>query len=487
LIEKEIHFQVKNYGKINTTLIKQKVFNQIKLTFEKKFFELWQSLNLVTLPSIEFGGIQFQVNKEISEMEFKEAIVVDAEGEFFEVSERLNILAKYDAQQKIDKEIQQKEIEKLTTKERYVKGYFDTTNIFELFGKLKFDENVSDHYSKLIFRLFQYRYFEKPSEKISDLNEKWVFNFFSYLSKNGYMRGSSKEFDPLNFDNKTFVNKKVEFYKPTHLLSLFKIFKILTNVLKDEFKNIPEINFDKIKIENLVGKNIKTSGLRKDHSLNFKELNKIFDFEFDHNNYELYQSIFDKKYNGRTRIQLTLMNFINAKDLFLLQIMGGGLRGITDLSTAKLNKSENTISFKAAKTKTLIINPLNEFTEPLAIKYDYQLPTMDIKRKDNGKQISISVKEHIYRAIISVIGEILNFDREINVDNELIQVKEIINPYFARKTFSQILYEKFRFSTDEISIFTGHSMRKSELVRSYINTDSIEVKRELSKLIKRAI
>lgn len=50
---------------------------------------------------------------------------------------------------------------KLPTKERFQKGYFDQSNIFELFASIKYREDYSSTYNKIIIRLFQYRYFKK--------------------------------------------------------------------------------------------------------------------------------------------------------------------------------------------------------------------------------------------------------------------------------------------------------------------------------------
>jgi len=485
LIEKEINFQIKNYGTINTDFLKQNVFNNLKNSFEEKLFEFLKNQNMILLPELSSSGNAFRVSEEINKMEFKEAITIDADGDFVEIDNLQNEIAKVNYQIEINKEIEANKISKLDTQTRYLKGYFDSNNIFELFASIKYDSEISSIYNKLIFRLFQYRYFEKPTEKLKDLNEDWVFNFLKYLSDFGYSTASSNTFDPLKFDENTFVNKPFLKYNPRQIKKLFEIFKTVYNYLNDKYQ-LPQINFRKIKIDSIVDKKIKVDGMRINHCLNYLELNQLYNFKFLAKDNDYYNLVFKELFKSKINLTLTTDNFNTAKDLFLIQIMGGGLRGFRDLQTSSFSQKENTISFNAAKTNDLIINPLNEFTEPIAVKYDYQLPFLDIIRKDNGKQVSENLKEFIYRAIIGVIGEVLNFDRKINVENKLVELKTIIKPYFARKTFSQILYDNFQFSIEEVSIFTGHYIGSSELVKSYIDTSSIERKKELSKKIIRA-
>ncbi len=115
LIEKEIHFQIYNYGKINTKLIKQKVFNNLKNSFEERLIEFLRNQNLVVLPELSKGNNSpIQVSDEVNKMEFKEAITIDADGDFVEIDNLQEEIAKFNFQQKIDKEIEQKIIEKLT-------------------------------------------------------------------------------------------------------------------------------------------------------------------------------------------------------------------------------------------------------------------------------------------------------------------------------------------------------------------------------------
>jgi len=120
---------------------------------------------------------------------------------------------------------------KLPTKERFQKGYYDQSNIFELFASIKYREDYSSTYNKIIIRLFQYRYFKKPMEHISNLSKEWFTDFFRYLWETGYYMVNTVKFDPLSpHYGQIFEGKNLEpNYDSNQLHSLRDITRTVLN------------------------------------------------------------------------------------------------------------------------------------------------------------------------------------------------------------------------------------------------------------------
>jgi len=100
------------------------------------------------------------------------------------------------------------DITNMTTEEIYKNGYWDKTNIFEMFGSTYFDESVNDTYTKIVVRLMKYREWCKPSEHIKDFNSDWINAFFAFLKKNGWYSINTVNFDPLKYDARMFFQQK---------------------------------------------------------------------------------------------------------------------------------------------------------------------------------------------------------------------------------------------------------------------------------------
>lgn len=124
---------------------------------------------------------------------------------------------------------------KLPSHERFEKEFYDNTNIFELFASIKYRAGYAEDYNKIVIRLFQYRYFKKPKEKIDDLSKEWFTDFFTYLWNTGYYKVNTVSFDPLASDYwRIFKGKTLVKYKKDQLDSLNGITRTVLNKFLEE-------------------------------------------------------------------------------------------------------------------------------------------------------------------------------------------------------------------------------------------------------------
>jgi hypothetical protein len=169
-----------------------------------------------------------------------------------------------------------------------------------------------------------------------------------------------------------------------------------------------------------------------------------------------------------------------AKEMFIIQVMAGGLRGWHDLKTCAIRKHNNKtqkITFRAGKKDDALENPFNPYIEQVYKRNNNKLPFIDNE----------SLYSSLIRTVIKFIGEtVKDFDREVKPDkyiNEYFKVSDLFrHGYFARKTFAQIL-RQLKISREDIELFTGHEKEDNELGASYLDDNTIENKLELiSKL-----
>jgi hypothetical protein len=375
-----------------------------------------------------------------------------------------------------NRELENQEGKSLPTKERYEQGFFNRTNIFEIFGSTLYNESISPTYQKVIISLYRFKCRANPKQHIRAVNELWVRTWLKDLVENGYEKVSTKAFDPLNFNPSFFPQKENRAYKPISIEKMFEMFKALYRKLKDKY-HLRQIDFSSINLKEEFGLKVKAKSDRIDFTLEFDEFHKLFDFNIQSVELSKYEGIFRQKTNNSFTFPLRYEYLIIARDLFILQTMAGGLRGFDELMTLEFQKASSTLMFKSHKTDIIIQNPLNCYTEGIAIKYNYQLPRLPMKRTDN------SLKS-IYRGLVKSVIEVMNFDRIIVNGASASSLKNIFQVYFARKTFGHILYHSFKIHVEDISLFTGHEMPSSVLTSNYINTGGLARKKLLSEQIQ---
>lgn len=385
------------------------------------------------------------------------------------------------------------DISNMSTEEIYKKGYWNKNNIFEMFGSTYYDDTVNETYTKIVVRLMEYREHVKPSEHIRDFNADWVNAFFNWLQKTGWYHINTRNFDPLKYDPQIFFQPKERSkYEVKSLNKMKGILKALTVGVKGEktvsfYKKgwLPMIDLSDVKTDKSEKK-----GTRIDHNLTKEELDKLFHYKFSKAKLPAYQETFNAV-NKSQSVIISIRDLETARDIFILQTWFGGLRGYKEYDTAKIIKhSKNYIvSFYQNKVTNTVINPLNEYTSTILQKYDYKKPVLErMAVRKNKKTDSIDLLEQHYRSLLRTIAHILNFDREVLVDkrkNEFDQVKDLFGPYFARKTFGQIMWDKYGLREQEIALFTGHvDGTETELGVSYINKHGIETKSKFFKKVK---
>ncbi|MCB0479186.1 MAG: hypothetical protein KDC84_13540 [Crocinitomicaceae bacterium] len=377
-------------------------------------------------------------------------------------------------------------ISKLTTKERYESLEYDTQNIFELFGSIYHEPKLSSTYNKIVIRLFEYRFYMKPKEHVNHYDEQWVASFFEFLHSHGYTKLNTKIFDPLRFNPDIFVNKAVDHYKSDNLYTLLEILQRVSNHFADKGL-LKRLNFKAINLKDICGEEQSEEGSRDEHALDNSEFNKLFFLQFNRKQLAAYQSIFDRKKiekgNGKVRfknLKISIADLESTRDLFCLQVMAGGIRGYRDLMTLKFNSVDKQVSFNVMKAKNrLMVNPYNVYIAIIARDYKNKLPELNFSYSANSM-------ETIYRMLCQTVAEIVPLRREVIHENELIQISDLFNPYFARKTFSQILSDEYGKDDDEIMMFTGHKSLKSKSIlrQNYLKKNSITKKRKIIKDIK---
>lgn len=379
----------------------------------------------------------------------------------------------------------------------YKNNLYNVNNIFELFGSIYYDSKVPSTYHKIVIRLFEYRELRKPIEDIKFLNAEWLINFFKFLKENGWYQINTSVFDPLKYNKDIFFQQKAKNdYKPKSLNKMIGIVKTLING-KDQFSFYKKGLLQKLDLTDLrlaaITDEKDEDGTRIEHNLNKEEFDTLFHFKFDKKKLNEYQEIFNEK-NKSKGISITMDDLNIAKQLFILQVMFGGLRGYIELSTCKIikhNSKEHAVTFHQSKVKKTITNPLNIYTEAILKPLNYVIPQLiRYNSRENGKKVgNVNLLEQHYRSLLQTIGNIVDLDRQVLVDDKNFihqPIKEIFNPYFSRKTFGTIMFTELGMDDSKIALFTGHVDKKNrtELSSSYVQKNTFENKKKLQAPLK---
>jgi len=330
------------------------------------------------------------------------------------------------------------EIEKMPYTERYEKGHYDQSNIFDLFGycwslkKKNKQPLLNREYRSTLIRIYDYRYNVNPPENITDFNKRWASDFIEFMAEKGYAHFHPKNYSPFSLEqNKIqFINSERSAFKISSFKKHVKHFKRYINLLQDLEIVDNKINTRLIDATDYINDQINTSAYtRREHALTVEE--------------------FEQLCNAKLNNEFDL-----ARDMFIIAVLGGGFRGEEfynqQLSFEKRNGRYFTRVYHS-KNQVENFNPA--FGELLRIidKYNGKMP----------KFLDVDT----FRERLKTIAEKLNFTRTIYSPNTLLnaedkfiktELKEIFSIYFARKTCVKYL-GYHGFTDDEIIEFTRHA------------------------------
>lgn len=363
----------------------------------------------------------------------EDAFINDETGEFIEMEDIINgIEVEHIEKQRVA------ELNELTINERYKRGLYDKSNIFEVFGFCLSNESNKNRpiaigtYPSLLVRLADYRYNRNPKEHINDFNIEWVNEFLKFLRDEGYATKRIKKFNPFT------VNKYAnEFILSDRLPYTYQSFD----------KQVKHLNFfiDKLQEYKIIPRAILDT--RDIKTTNYVEKNGSI---YSRSSHSLLQSEIHQLMNARLTGKLE-----TARIMFLIQTLAGGLRNDEFTNRHfKLKKAGGVyyFSFYANKVSEFQENPIIDgYTNVVLEQINYVLPDF------------LSVEE--YRESIKEVAKKVGLDREIRYRIPMANGKaepidepiyEFINPYWCRKSFVK-LGKSLGWSDGLIASFTGHS------------------------------
>lgn len=271
------------------------------------------------------------------------------------------------------------------------------------------------------------------------------------MASRGFYYLSTKGFNYQKYDREIFFQDKPrQPYKPQTLAKYISIIKAITvsNLPYSLYKKglIKKFDVDELKLS-LFTKQKALPGTRIQHNLRKEEIDHLLHFNF------------------------TSPVLAHARDMFIMQVFAGGLRGFKEYSTLKLLKDG--ISFYQNKTDKHILNPFNCYSKLILDRHNGKIPTI-------AGSNNVDHNEQVYRERLRQVALESDMSREVLTNGHYEQICSVFNPYWARKTFGTILYHHLNLREEEIALFTGHYIKgKSELLHSYIETGSVEHKRRL--------
>ena len=351
-----------------------------------------------------------------------------------------------------DREI--KRISSMSFNERYKSGDYDKSNIFELFGYCwsvnpKNEEAlITGSYRSLIFQLNDYRFNSNPSERVTDFNDVWIDRFLRYLIDKGYPVIHERGYDPFSIVKyqERFVKSKRLPYKEKSFQKVVKHLKRHIDILQ-KYDLIPyKKNTKLIQAGDYLKRKAKNQTYtRREHSLTVQEFNLIADTDFKDQTLNL------------------------ARDMFVIAVLGGGFR-TQELYNDHIYVQDNRIHIYRSKTNQTSTNPIF-------------LQLNDVITRYAGLPEFLNVDD--FRTCLQVIGNQLPLDRIISIPDTFInsrkdmikvKIKDIFNPYFARKTCVTIL-NHLGLSEEEIIEFTSHADKRT--LKYYKGNMTIEDKERL--------
>jgi hypothetical protein len=277
---------------------------------------------------------------------------------------------------------------------------------------------------------------------------KWINKFFRYLIDKGYPVIHERGYDPFSIVKyrERFVNSKRLPYKEKSFQKVVKHLKRHIDILQ-KYDLIPYKKNTKLiqAGDYLKRKAKKQTYTRREHSLTVQEFNLIADTDFKDTNLNL------------------------ARDMFIIAVLGGGFR-TQELYNDHLYVQDNRLHIYRTKTNETSTNPII-------------LQLNEVINRHNGLPEFLIVDD--FRTSLQVIGNQIPLDWIISIPDTFInskkdmikvRIKEIFNPYFARKTCVTIL-NYLGLSEEEIIEFTCHADKRT--LKYYKGNMTIEDKERL--------
>jgi len=459
-IDERVKFATHHFLTHNLTISKKKITEFVYNRMENETNKVFSNENVddpIILEQLENLGIEIPIAKDVVNTV---ASLRDDEMNDDETGEQIdieNIII--GIQSEYDRKKQDEEIDKMGLDERYKKGYFDKSNIFDVFGycwstnKNTNKPFVSNTYKSLILKLADFRVNGQPNEHVSMFNDKWVNEFILFLKNEGYANVHPKNYSPFSIRNLDFKLLAAE-REPYVYKSFEKQIKHLKfyieNLQKQELMSKTCVDTRFIKTSDYFGGN-SINYTRASHALTKSEIELILNSQLE----------------GKME---------TARQMFLTQIFAGGLRNEEFFNKYFKMAYQNELYYfmwYADKGDKAVENPLIEgYSDVLLDQLGYSLP--DFLKIDE------------YRSNLKKMAKELNLDRIIRYkvpeaktgENRVIdkRIHEIINPYFCRKTFVRFAYS-LGWSSDKIIQWTGHGDTKT--LKHYFDQLSAEEKKNI--------
>lgn len=333
------------------------------------------------------------------------------------------------------------DLKKLTVEERYKRGLFDKTNIYECFGYIRFmtvkdaagDDVpiINSTFHRVMNNLYLYRYNAHPSEHIDHFNEDWAHEFYKWLRANGAEPKSHKASHSPWQDGKRY---KLHNVKPIQPSSFKQVDKRLKMFIKGMYrmKFIPNNFSDRIEANAF----IKDKTEKKD-TYKFLQIKEFL-------------TILNNKLKNK--------ELEETRKLFMLQTLIGGQR-ISDINSKRISnnyESFSTIEYNQKKTggliKTVLLKPVQEILK------DFVIPEKIEEQKYN-ENLKLMLKEFVKEKKLT--------DRKIKFTKTFLngKVEEIEKPLsdmitsrFARSTM-YVLAGAINEPLEKTMSRTGHTQQ----------------------------
>ncbi|HPM31615.1 MAG TPA: hypothetical protein PLJ60_14870 [Chryseolinea sp.] len=342
----------------------------------------------------------------------------------------------------------------LSVDQKFELGEFDKDNIFQIFicgFYTKFPNQINK--PSILWRLLEYKANVEPPSHVKDFSVEWSKSFLHYIFRNGVKDTNFRGVDPTNITKDTFKGKRI-FYTKDRYADVLKWYKDAVNKLS-ALKRLPLIDLKQINIKEFYTqselKNIDT--LTQDEKFITKpELDELLKFNF-----------------STDELNLT-------RDRFILLLMFGGLR-INEFRPDKVKTGGSLhieedgyggkyVAYYTSHNQKLkeMANPINNYTDLILKKYDYQIPFYTSKI---GKSCEPN-ESHFNKSLKLMAKEIGIFKRRVkdkqrDAKGEMTTVKISIEDDFSSLYARHSIYPIFKFKEmpkELIMTFVGHSGKR---------------------------
>jgi hypothetical protein len=307
----------------------------------------------------------------------------------------------------------------------------------------------------LLNNLYDFILNQNRTNNILSFTDEFCSDFVKYMVNTGVIKASlgktPMELVSGDYDY-FFTGQSHSIISYSTLIDKIKALNSIINNLKE--KHIPIQVNRKFKAMDFIDTNvvITEKGSNKDHHLKPDEVQILLDNEME-----------------SAELELT-------KDVFLILIFCGGLRGVNNFDV-EIDKESGILDVLHSKVNKRVKIPVFPEMGTILDKYDYQFPNIP-----NEKVIAFNLR---------AIAKKLNWDRIIKTDNTSVKktrsddyyfknpIHEIIDQTFARKTFVNYARRVYKMKDGEIIQYTGHA--SVDMLKHYMGDYSVE---EMKKQFK---